>query len=114
MKGDRIYLLHIRDAINRVGQYIAPGRPAFLWSHMIQDAVVRNLEVIGEAVNHLSDQLKDGHGEIPWKQIAGMRDKMIHEHFGVNLELVWKAAETELPKLKVEVESILSELDENP
>jgi uncharacterized protein with HEPN domain len=114
VKSDRIYLLHIRDAINRVGQYIAPGRPAFLWSHMIQDAVVRNLEVISEAVNNLSEQLKDGHEDIPWKQIAGMRDKMIHEYFGVNLELVWRAAETELPSLKLAVESILSELDENP
>jgi len=113
VKSDRIYLLQIRDAINRVCLYIAPGRPAFLWSHMIQDAVVRNLEIIGEAVNHLSDQLKDGHGEIPWKQIAGMRDKMIHEHFGVNLELVWRAAETELPGLKLAIETMLQELDEN-
>jgi uncharacterized protein with HEPN domain len=114
VNGDRIHLIQIRDATKRVAQYIAPGRPAFLSSHMIQDAVVRNLEVIGEAVNNLSDQLKDSHENIPWRQLGGMRDQMIHEHFGVNLALVWQAAAIELPKLKAAVESILAKLDEEP
>jgi uncharacterized protein with HEPN domain len=77
-----------------------------------QDAVIRNLEVMGEAVKNLSESLKARHAEIPWRRIAGMRDKMIHEYFGVNLQLVWDAIEHEVPRLKEKIAAILSEWDE--
>lgn len=109
MRSDRIYLLHIWDAIQRISEYTAEGKGAFLSSPMIQDAVVRNLEIIGEAVKNLSDSLKASHGNIPWKSIAGMRDKVIHEYFGVNLELVWEAVERDLPELRVAIYSMLQE-----
>ena len=110
MKGDRVYLLHIRDAILRVTEYTAEGRAAFISRPIIQDAVVRNLEIIGEAVKNLTEPLKAHHPEIAWKRIAGMRDKMIHEYFGVNLQLVWEAVERDLPQLRVAIESMLRQL----
>ncbi len=111
MKSDRIYLLHIRDAIDRIMEYTAEGEGAFFASARTQDAVVRNLEIIGEAVKNLSEGLKAGHTEVSWKRIAGMRDKMIHEYFGVDLRLVWQVVDHELPKFRDAVESIRQELE---
>jgi uncharacterized protein with HEPN domain len=114
VKDDRVYLLHVRDATDRVLKYTAKGKGAFLDDSKTQDAVVRNLEIIGEAVKNLSEGLKASHADIPWKAIAGMRDKMIHEYFGVNLQLVWDVVEQELPKLKRKIEAILHGMEEKP
>lgn len=114
MKGDRVYLLHIKDAINRVDQYTMGGKTSFLSTPMIQDAVVRNLEIMGEAVKQLSDDLKRKCPAVPWKRIAGMRDKMIHEYFGVDLQLVWEVVERDVRELRLAVDSMLEELAENP
>jgi len=100
VKEDRIYLLHIRDALERILKYTAQGKQAFFADPRTQDAVIRNLEVVGEAVKNLSESLKARHASTPWKRIAGMRDKMIHEYFGVNLQLVWDAIEQEVPPLQ--------------
>jgi uncharacterized protein with HEPN domain len=107
MKDDRAYLRHIRDAIARIESYVPRGREAFLAETMIQGAVIRNLEVIGEAVKNLSDSLRAQHPEIPWTRIAGMRDVLIHEYFGVRVETVWAAVENRLPELKRHVEALL-------
>ena len=112
MKEDRIYLLHIRDALERILSYTAQGKQAFFADPRTQDAVIRNLEVVGEAVKNLSESLKVRHATIPWKRIAGMRDKMIHEYFGVNLQLVWDAIEQEVPRLQQKIAAILGEWDE--
>jgi uncharacterized protein with HEPN domain len=93
MKDPRIYLLHIRDAVDRVLRFTAEGRSAFLGDAKTQDAVVRNLETIGGAVKNLQESLKAQHPDIPWKLMAGMRDKVIHEYFGVNLQLVWEVVD---------------------
>jgi uncharacterized protein with HEPN domain len=74
---------------------------------MRQDATLRKLEVIGQAVKNLSEPTKSRRPEIPWKQIAGMRDKVVHDYFGVNLEIVWAVGERELPKLKVAIADLL-------
>jgi uncharacterized protein with HEPN domain len=111
VKDDQVYLFHIRDAIDRALNYSSAGKSAFLADSKTQDAVIRNLEVVGEAVKNLSDTLKSRHPKIPWKRVAGMRDKMIHEYFGVNPQLIWEVIEHELPVLKVEVESILEILN---
>lgn len=76
-----------------------------------QDAIVRNLEIIGEASKNLSSELKTAHASVPWKQIAGMRDKLIHEYFGVNLALVWESAERDIPRLQLTVDAILDALE---
>lgn len=110
MKDGRVYLLHIRDAIDAVLSYTADGRQSFFADRKTQDAVVRNLEIIGEAAKRVSEPTRQGHGDVTWKRIAGMRDKMIHEYFGVNLNLVWEVVEGQLPSLRVRMEAILSTL----
>ena len=89
MKDDRFYPLHIRDALADLGAYASPGRDAFFADRLRQDGIIRKLEVSGEAVKGLSVEARVRRPEIPWRQIAGMRDKIAHEYFGVNLELVW-------------------------
>ena len=94
-----VYLKHILDAVQRIEVYTADGSTAFLASPLIQDAVVRNLEVVGEAVKQLPSDVRDWAPDIPWRRIAGMRDVLIHEYFGVDLEVVWRVVELELPRL---------------
>lgn len=110
MKDDRVYLLHIRDAMDRIVSYTRDGKSAFLEDTKTQDAVVRNLEIIGEATKNTSDTLKSKHLPIPWKRMAGMRDKMIHDYFGVNLDIVWDVVERDIPALKCEIEAILKNM----
>lgn len=72
-----------------------------------QDAVLRRLEIIGEAVKHLPDGIRENHPDIPWRQIAGMRDIIIHEYFGITLEMVWVVATEDIFDLKAKVEKII-------
>lgn len=109
MKDDRIYLQHIRDALGRIVSYTAGGRDAFLANPQAQDAVIRNLEIVGEAVKHLSSELREQHADLPWKRIAGMRDEMIHEYFGVDLQIVWNVIEQHIPALSQKVNSLLGD-----
>jgi uncharacterized protein with HEPN domain len=111
MTRDRSYLVHARDAIEWVLRHTAEGREAFFAERKTQDAVLRNLEILGEAVKQVSGNLKAAHPEIPWRQIAGLRDKLIHEYFGVDLELIWKVVEDDLPHLRERVERLLLEAE---
>ncbi|MFH1418957.1 MAG: DUF86 domain-containing protein [Planctomycetota bacterium] len=88
MKDDRVYLQHIRDSLERICAYTTSGREDFFRDAKTQDAVMRNLEVIGEAAKHLSDGCRQLTPEIPWRRIAGMRDVLIHSYFGVKMETV--------------------------
>lgn len=108
MKDDRVYLRHILDAIQDIEQYASVGRDAFMGDRMRQDALLRKLEVIGEAVKNLSESAKQRRPEIPWRQIAGMRDRLTHDYFGVDLALVWATVEKDIPNLKAAVEQILA------
>ena len=106
---DRAYLLHVQDAITQIAAYTASGEAAFRENRQVQDAVIRNFEIIGEAVKHVSAGLRSRYPEIPWKQIAGMRDEMIHEYFGVDIAIVWDTVQNDLPKLKQTVDQLLAE-----
>jgi uncharacterized protein with HEPN domain len=99
VKDDRVYLQHIQEALNDIASYCGSDRDRFFNDRMRQDATLRKLEVIGQAVKNLSEATKSRQPDIPWRQIAGMRDKVIHDYFGVNLEIVWAVVERELPKL---------------
>ena len=94
MKDERVYLGHIRDAINDIKSYATVGQAAFLADRMRQDAVIRKLEIVGEAVKRISEATRARRPEIPWKQIAGMRDRLTHDYFGVDLGLVWRVVVT--------------------
>ncbi len=107
MKDDRVYLEHIRDALLEFATYTSVGRDSFFADRMRQDATLRKLEVIGQAVKNLSEEAKTRQPQIPWKQIAGMRDKVIHDNFGVNLDIVWAVVEKELPRLETAIAALL-------
>ena len=113
MNRDRVYLQHILDAINRIESYVAVGHEVFLASPHWQDAVIRQLEVIGEATKRLSEELRLNYGDVPWRRIAGLRDVLIHDYMGVDIQAVWEITQRDLPALKVEIERILSELAED-
>ncbi|HMH53233.1 MAG TPA: DUF86 domain-containing protein [Candidatus Acidoferrum sp.] len=97
------------ERIDRVARYtIGLDRDAFVEDEKTVDAVVRSFEVIGEAARRLPGEFKAGHNEIPWHQIAGLRNRIVHEYFDVDLGLVWEIATTELPKLKASLRRLQS------
>ncbi|NDC36235.1 MAG: DUF86 domain-containing protein [Synechococcaceae bacterium WB9_2_112] len=108
MNKDRLYLESIRDCMERIAEYTANGEDAFMASRLIQDGVIRNLEVIGEATKNLSSELRDANPAIPWRQIAGMRDVLIHDYLKVNLARVWRTVVTDLPPLRAVVSELLA------
>ena len=108
-KDDCFYLMHIVEAIDRIETYIAGmGYKDFLKNQMAQDATIRQLEIIGEAVKRISKELKETYQHIPWRDIAGMRDKLIHDYFGIDVEIVWETLKRDIPTLKEEIKKIVS------
>lgn len=108
MKDDQVYLRHILDAVEKIETYpTGQTYESFSNNNMIIDAVVRELEIIGEATNHLSDLLRESHPEIPWRDAIDMRNILIHEYFGVRTHLVWDTCKEDLPKLKKLIDGLL-------
>jgi uncharacterized protein with HEPN domain len=107
-RGEREYLADIREAIQRIEQYTAGlSYEQFLADGKTQDAVIRNIEILGEAVKHLPAELIAAHAAVEWKSIAGMRDKLVHDYFGVNLDILWDVVTTKLPPLRVQIDKII-------
>lgn len=105
---DRVYLENILDSIHSIFEYTSDlNEQAFYSKKMVQDAVIRNFEIIGEATKLLSDSLRTEHDHIPWKNMAGMRDKLIHNYMGVDLEAVWQTIDDILPSLEKEIQLVL-------
>lgn len=108
-RDDSIYLQHILDSIEKIESYLkGVSEHHFLQESLIQDGVIRQLGIIGEAVKRLSPSLRTQHSEMPWKDIAGMRDKLIHDYMGVDLDAVWYTATVDVPPLKAAVHRIQS------
>jgi uncharacterized protein with HEPN domain len=105
-----IYLRHILDAINIVEEYLqGVSESQFNNTRLLQDGVIRQIEIVGEAVRHISKDIRRTYPEIPWQDVAGMRDKLIHDYFGVDIEKVWLTAQEDLPALKQQVAGILKD-----
>lgn len=104
----KIFLEHIVESINYVQDFLkGVEKDEFDSSIKLQDAVVRRIEIIGEAAKNLTEDFKIENPQIPWRKMAGMRDNLIHEYFGVDTEEVWKTANEDLPELKKEIELLL-------
>ena len=103
MTRDRLYLSHIVDALNKIESYVAVGRGAFLSTSHWQDAVIRQLEIIGEATKRISSDLCAKHPEVPWRRIAGLRDVLIHDYLGVDIPAVWEITQKNPPRLKINI-----------
>lgn len=111
-RDDAVYLRHILDAVAKVESYLdGVERRTFDEATLIQDGVIRQIEIIGEATRYLSKDIRAEYSGVPWVDIAGMRDKLIHQYFGVDIERVWLTAKDDLPSLKAEVEAILASLE---
>jgi uncharacterized protein with HEPN domain len=112
MRDDRIYLQHILDAIQKIESYLDQiDEYSFFSSTLLQDGVIRQIEIIGEAAKHLSSEFKNKYSAVQWKYIAGMRDKLIHDYFGVDIQQVWLTAREDLPILRENILTIFGELN---
>ncbi len=104
---DSDFLDHIAEAARRASSYTKEmTNEDFFEDIKTQDAVIRNIEIIGEATKNLSDEIRNRYPEIPWKELAGMRDRLIHQYFGVNLDIVWNVTKDELPEILLKIKEI--------
>lgn len=107
MKHDIPYLTEIRDEIERVKRFTQSGEQEFLKNEMVQYAVARSIQIIGEAAKKLSNDLKGSNPDIPWKRIAGMRDIVVHDYAAIRLDLVWLTVKDDFPILEARVRKLL-------
>lgn len=109
MKVDRdlLHLYHIMDAGDAIVDFTQAGKEAFMDDRMVRDAVVRNLEIIGEAAKRLSEELRAQENDVPWRSISGLRDVVIHQYDHVDYDEVWNVVEDDLPDLLDEVRRIV-------
>ncbi len=110
MKRNKFYVQHILDAIDAIEEFIKDiPKDKFLNSDMISSAVIRKIEIKGEATKNLDDSFKSKYPFVPWKNISGMRDKLIHGYFGVDIESVWEVTQKDLPLLKEQMGMMLTD-----
>lgn len=110
MRDDRERLLDIQDAIVRIEKYAARGHQAFEQDELIQNWMVRHLQIIGEAARALSQRFQQDHADWPWAPMTGMRNILVHHYFDLDTAVVWSVVENDLPDLKTKVEAALPQL----
>lgn len=103
------FLKDINNSLNKIFHYTENiSYDEFMNSDITKDAVERNFEIIGEAVKNLSEDFRNQYPQIPFKQVAGMRDKLIHDYFGIDYEILWKTIQDKLPQFKSEIEKLIN------
>jgi uncharacterized protein with HEPN domain len=110
MRDNREKLRDILEAIERINKYSVQGRKAFEENELIQTWFIQHLQVLGEASRALSVDIREQYPDVPWSQMIGMRNILTHNYFEVDLNVVWRVVETELPKLKPQIQAILEAL----
>lgn len=110
MGDDRAFLLHIRDALREVRAFIeGETYRTFSEGRMLQNAVMRSFEVVGEAARHVSPELREAHPEVPWRLMGDFRNKLIHDYFSLDLEVIWKTATEDAPMLLSRIEGLIDD-----
>jgi uncharacterized protein with HEPN domain len=107
VEDDLLYLRHILEAIDRIRTYTTAGHDLFRGDLKTQDAVVRNLQIIGEASKKVSAKTRAAQPDVPWREMMGMRDRIVHDYFGVSLDIVWDVVQNHLPPLREKIVRLL-------
>ena len=110
-KNDDFALLgDILDAIRRIESYtLEVSQEIFLENFMMQDAIMHQIEIVGEASNSISDKFQDEHSDLPWMQMRAIRNKIVHDYRGINLHIIWDTVKNDLPALKAQIQTLLGE-----
>ncbi|MBN1216769.1 MAG: DUF86 domain-containing protein [Candidatus Lokiarchaeota archaeon] len=107
-KNELFFLINIKDSIELIENYVQnKSKEEFLNINILQDSIIRRLEIIGEAVKNINENIKIKYPDIQWKKISGMRDILIHQYFGVDLELTWEVIKKDIPTLKKQILDII-------
>jgi uncharacterized protein with HEPN domain len=110
MKEDVVYLRHILDCIRRIEEDVSGGREQFLASHIVQDAVLRNLQTMAESTQRLSESRKVTYPGIHWRRIAAFRNVLVHDYLGIDMEMIWDIVQRDVPEVKRVVRAMLEDV----
>lgn len=110
--GEPVALLHMRDALVLLAEYTQDGRARFMKETRTQDAILRRLQILGEAAKRIPEEFRERHPQVPWREIAGFRDMVVHHYDRVDLDRVWEIVDREVPLLLATVRKLLASMGE--